>query len=200
VKQILRSVDETFDERRYGFTGIVEALRYCQREGLFRLDRDRQGVLRVYPGPALQRSPATVPPASDVDSAPVAGAVSEVREERPDTAGPVPDAMNLFPPTESPAFAEGSSSVTPAEETPDVLERGDGISEDFRPAAEITETAATAASSVADTRDAAQAKPARRSPRSKTVAKKSAVKKTAPKPRAAKTATPRKMAAKATAS
>jgi uncharacterized LabA/DUF88 family protein len=59
VKQLLRSVDETFDERRYGFQGLVEALRYCQREGLFRLDRDRQGVLRVYPGPALPRAAAS---------------------------------------------------------------------------------------------------------------------------------------------
>jgi hypothetical protein len=56
VKQILRTADESFDERRYGFTGLVEALRYAQREGLFRLDRDRQGVLRVYPGTRLQRA------------------------------------------------------------------------------------------------------------------------------------------------
>jgi uncharacterized LabA/DUF88 family protein len=59
VKQLLRSVDENFDERRYGFQGLIEALRYCQREGLFRLDRDRQGVLRVYPGPALPRAVAS---------------------------------------------------------------------------------------------------------------------------------------------
>jgi hypothetical protein len=65
VKQILRGVDETFDERRYGFQGLVEALRYCQRDGLFRLDRDRQGVLRVYPGPALPRSVASPVPAAD---------------------------------------------------------------------------------------------------------------------------------------
>jgi uncharacterized LabA/DUF88 family protein len=54
VKQVLRTADESFDERRGGFSGLVEALRYCQREGLFRLDRDRQGVLRVYPGAQLQ--------------------------------------------------------------------------------------------------------------------------------------------------
>ena len=50
VKQYVRQVDENFDERKYGFTGMVDALRYGQREGLFRLDRDRQGVVRVYPG------------------------------------------------------------------------------------------------------------------------------------------------------
>jgi hypothetical protein len=67
VKQILRTNDESFDERRYGFSGLVEALRHAQREGLFRLDRDRQGVLRVYPGARLQRvAPAASPaPSSD---------------------------------------------------------------------------------------------------------------------------------------
>jgi uncharacterized LabA/DUF88 family protein len=55
VKQVLKSADERFDERRYGFAGIIDALRHCQREGLFRLDRDRQGVVRVYPGTLLQR-------------------------------------------------------------------------------------------------------------------------------------------------
>ena len=53
VKQVIRAVNEGFDERRYGFNGIVDALRYSQREGLFRLDRDRQGVIRIYPGPLL---------------------------------------------------------------------------------------------------------------------------------------------------
>jgi uncharacterized LabA/DUF88 family protein len=66
VKQLLRTADESFDERRFGFSGIVEALRFCQREGVFRLDRDRQGVLRVYPGPVLQRNaPATGHPTSE---------------------------------------------------------------------------------------------------------------------------------------
>jgi uncharacterized LabA/DUF88 family protein len=70
VKQILRSTQERFDERRYGFGGIVDALRYGQREGLFRLDRDRQGVIRVYPGALFQ------PP-----SAPDAAGTRDVKED-----------------------------------------------------------------------------------------------------------------------
>ncbi len=86
VKQILRSVDESFDERRYGFTGIVEALRYCQREGLFRLDRDRQGVLRVYPGPVLQRASTAAPQhAIDTDATP--GGVTAAPLEDDDNRG-----------------------------------------------------------------------------------------------------------------
>ncbi|BCS34295.1 hypothetical protein TBR22_A35250 [Luteitalea sp. TBR-22] len=53
VKQVIRANNEGFDERKYGYNGIVDALRYAQREGLFRLDRDRQGVIRIYPGTLL---------------------------------------------------------------------------------------------------------------------------------------------------
>src|SRR5215208_5593369 len=55
VKQYLRAADEGFDERKFGFATIVEFLRACQREGVFRLERDRQGVLRVFAGANLQR-------------------------------------------------------------------------------------------------------------------------------------------------
>jgi uncharacterized LabA/DUF88 family protein len=60
LKQILRAAEEGFDERRYGFSGLVEFARACQREGFIRLERDRRGGLRVFPGPALQR-PAAPP-------------------------------------------------------------------------------------------------------------------------------------------
>ena len=53
AKQVIRGANEGFDERKHGFNGIVDALRYSQREGLFRLDRDRQGVIRIYPGTLL---------------------------------------------------------------------------------------------------------------------------------------------------
>jgi len=56
IRQYLRNADETFDERKLGFTGIVEFLRACQREGLLRLERDRQGVMRVFAGPAFGRA------------------------------------------------------------------------------------------------------------------------------------------------
>ncbi len=64
VKQLLRAADAGFDERQYGFSGLVELVRACQREGLVRLERDRRGGLRVFPGPALQRPAiATAQPA-----------------------------------------------------------------------------------------------------------------------------------------
>ena len=55
VKQILRAAPGGFDERRYGFGGLVEFIRACQRQGFLRLERDRRGGLRVFPGPSLHR-------------------------------------------------------------------------------------------------------------------------------------------------
>jgi uncharacterized LabA/DUF88 family protein len=51
AKQILRAGG--FDERRYGFSGLIELLRACQREGAVRLERDRRGGLRLFQGAQL---------------------------------------------------------------------------------------------------------------------------------------------------
>ena len=59
VKQFIKNSSPTFDEHRYGFHSFLEAMRSAQRAGLFRLERNRQGILRVFPGnqmPQLQRA------------------------------------------------------------------------------------------------------------------------------------------------
>jgi hypothetical protein len=66
-KQYVRGVDSSFDERKWNFTTIMEFLRVVQREGLFRLERDRRGQIRVFPGAALQRSAAPVQMPADVE-------------------------------------------------------------------------------------------------------------------------------------
>ena len=53
MKQILRAGG--FDERRYGFGGLMDLLRACQKDGLIRMERDRRGGLRVFQGGQLQR-------------------------------------------------------------------------------------------------------------------------------------------------
>ena len=50
VKQFIKNSSPTFDEQRYGFHSFLEAVRSGQRAGLFRLERNRQGILRVFPG------------------------------------------------------------------------------------------------------------------------------------------------------
>jgi uncharacterized LabA/DUF88 family protein len=57
LKQFIRGVDQAFDERKWGFATVMEFLRVCQREGIFRLERDRRGQIRVFPGSALQTAP-----------------------------------------------------------------------------------------------------------------------------------------------
>jgi len=66
VKQIIRAADAAFDERRYGFGGLMDLLRACQKDGLLRMERDRRGGLRVFPGAALQRGPSSGEPHPDV--------------------------------------------------------------------------------------------------------------------------------------
>ena len=47
-KQFLRAAVPSFDERKYG--SIAELMRACQKDGLLKLERDRQGGLRVFAG------------------------------------------------------------------------------------------------------------------------------------------------------
>jgi hypothetical protein len=54
AKQFMRNVDGTFDERKFGFASLVDLLRASAREGLFRMERDRQGVIRLFPGNVMQ--------------------------------------------------------------------------------------------------------------------------------------------------
>jgi uncharacterized LabA/DUF88 family protein len=54
VKQFLRGVDPTFDERKYGFASLNDLLRACQKDGLFRMERDRQGVMRFFQGNVMK--------------------------------------------------------------------------------------------------------------------------------------------------
>ena len=39
-----------FDERKYGFASVVDLLRAAGKEGVLRVERDRQGAIRLFPG------------------------------------------------------------------------------------------------------------------------------------------------------
>jgi len=58
AKQFLRNAIENFDERKYGFASVVDLLRAAGKEGVLRIERDRQGAVRVFPGPNLTTRPA----------------------------------------------------------------------------------------------------------------------------------------------
>ncbi len=72
VKQYLRGVDPTFDERKFGFQSLNDLLRACQRDGLFRMERDRQGVVRFFQGNVMKAAEAGS--AAGIDAADIAAA------------------------------------------------------------------------------------------------------------------------------
>jgi uncharacterized LabA/DUF88 family protein len=67
AKQILRAGG--FDERRYGFGGLIDLLRACQKDGVVRMERDRRGGLRVFQGASFGHgaAPAGVPSTTSVE-------------------------------------------------------------------------------------------------------------------------------------
>jgi uncharacterized protein (TIGR00288 family) len=67
AKQFLRSAIDGFDERKYGFVSVVDLLRAAGKEGVLRIERDRQGAVRVFPGPNLAMKPTAEAPPVDLD-------------------------------------------------------------------------------------------------------------------------------------
>jgi uncharacterized LabA/DUF88 family protein len=101
AKQFLKGVDVSFDERKFGFGSLVDLLRACQREGLFRIERDRQGVMRVFPGNVMQAAPSDGLPRDDDDTR---GNVAEPRTES--AAGEMPEQQEWQPAAHVPAAAD----------------------------------------------------------------------------------------------
>ena len=62
AKQFLRSAVDGFDERHYGFASVVDLLRAAGKEGVLRVERDRHGAIRVFPGAKLARPSAVEEP------------------------------------------------------------------------------------------------------------------------------------------
>ena len=70
AKQFMRNVDANFDERKFGYSSIVDLLRAAGREGLFRVERDRQGVIRLFPGNVMQHATDEVEASAALPGAP----------------------------------------------------------------------------------------------------------------------------------
>jgi hypothetical protein len=121
VKQVLRATDAGFDERRYGFNGLIDLLRACQREGLVRLERDRRGGLRVFQGPSLQQQRPSA--AEPLDSG--TEALTQPSEASPGEQVFMPETIEIEPPA---AETSGSEHLeaSPAEEQPQAADRPKG--------------------------------------------------------------------------
>lgn len=123
VKQFIKNASPTFDEHRYGFHSFLEAVRHAQRAGLLRLERNRQGILRVFPGNAL--SQLQRPPLPRIDEPAVAEPPMvpyDVEDDQPQVQDAQPEAVPAITPEESiepqPESVELTSepAETPAEE------------------------------------------------------------------------------------
>jgi uncharacterized LabA/DUF88 family protein len=82
AKQFLRNVDSAFDERKFGFASLVDLMRACQREGMFRIERDRQGVMRIFPGNVMQAVPEPITARPEPDDDDSRGNVAEPEERQ----------------------------------------------------------------------------------------------------------------------
>jgi uncharacterized LabA/DUF88 family protein len=104
IRQALRAVDRSFDERHAGFHGMLDLLHQAQREGWLRLQRDRKGVWRIFAVSPTGTTPAE--PAAAPLTAAEAGASTDFWESDEILTAPS-EATELTeePPLE--AWAEG---------------------------------------------------------------------------------------------
>ena len=94
-KQFLRNAQPDFDERKYG--SIADLMRACQKDGLLRLERDRQGALRVFgggtPRAAVPHGWASSHHENGSEQAAAAGAAAIVDVVPEEIAAPIVDAQ-----------------------------------------------------------------------------------------------------------
>jgi uncharacterized protein (TIGR00288 family) len=69
AKQFLRASIDGFDEKNYGLVSVVDLLRAAGKDGVLRVERDRHGAIRVFPGPKLTRPVAVAVPEPVADVA-----------------------------------------------------------------------------------------------------------------------------------
>jgi uncharacterized LabA/DUF88 family protein len=130
-KQYLRSLQPSFDERQFGFSSTYELVRQAQREGLLRVERNRQGILRIFPAERFPRVIAEQPPIEEpvtVAAEPEFETPALETEAAPKPVhGPEPAFQmeipviveetdsSTFPVEEPPASSEAAEPQTPAE-------------------------------------------------------------------------------------
>jgi hypothetical protein len=110
AKQFLRNAIDGFDERKYGFVSVVDLLRAAGKEGVLRIERDRQGAIRVFPGPniAAPLTPASEAPVRLDETVDV-----EVPAEAIVTAPEVVDVIEEARPIEEAQIIEDPEDVQP---------------------------------------------------------------------------------------
>ena len=189
ARQFLRTAIEGFDERRYGFASVVDLLRAAGKENILRIERDRQGAVRVFPGLNLLSRPRAL----DIEGLPAdVDADLEAEPGNEMAAQPVTEVVADLPIVEAQVEGirrarRGSSALRPKTRVGRRRRRG----------AAARQRADAWCSRPADAA-AGPPRPAERAPRAPRAAKTAAAKSAAaakpakaPAPRARKTARPR---------
>ncbi len=134
IKQFIRGSHPDFDDRKYG--SIVDLMRACQKEGLVKLERDRQGGLRVF-GAGGSAAAGAAAPAQESDAQPVEVSSANVYRPKSVTFGWVigDDAEGTDGEAETGEGDEPESGVPVqiAPIVPDEIEPEDDQSKFFRP-------------------------------------------------------------------
>ncbi len=115
LKQYLRSVDPSFDERKLGFTTLHDLVRQAQRENVFRVERNRQGILRIFPGdrfPSESQETTLPQQTTSADAVPAEEAIV------PEVVPPQPEPTFEAEPVVADSVPVESISEVPAEPPP----------------------------------------------------------------------------------
>ena len=188
ARQFLRTAIEGFDERKYGFASVADLLRAAGKENILRIERDRQGAVRVFPGLNLLSRPRAV----DIEGLPADVDADEAEDGNEMAAQPLTEVVSDLPIVE--AQVEGTSELDddgqPFTEPAVVL--GDDEDEGPQPGNEITPGAAAGGRRRRAPVAAERAPRAPRAPRAAKPAAAAAAPAAKPRaPRARKTARPR---------
>jgi uncharacterized protein (TIGR00288 family) len=116
AKQFLRAAITGFDERNYGVASVVDLLRAAGKDGTLRIERDRHGAIRVFPGPKLTRTTPVVMQ-DPVDDVSVEDVSVEAMAEPVDAAPLVSETVMESPIVEAQTVEE-AETPPPAEEPP----------------------------------------------------------------------------------
>jgi uncharacterized protein (TIGR00288 family) len=158
-KQMLRSSDASFDERNFGFSSVYDLVRQAQREGLLRIERNRKGILRIFPGERFPQPEQAPGPAEDYLNAPEPAMDAEPVETVADVSVDIPEPILEEAPVETEPDALQEALPEPHPQPA----QGPGRSAQRR-------TKSTRAKRPAQTRPAKARKPSPRKPRSKKTA------------------------------
>jgi hypothetical protein len=97
-KQLLRSQQPPFDEKQYGVSSTYDLARQAQRDNLFHIERNRQGILRIFPGERFPKqtreaeeitAPASLEASTEISAAEYVHP-AEVSEKTYETSDDVP--------------------------------------------------------------------------------------------------------------